>query len=281
MAAHCTSGTPSTAPIRTSSASTSSTGRPPASPAAPSSSRQRRVDMVCGTGAVSPIGQSNERRLTIWVASRRDGPGDRRAAGAAPGRRAVPAVGAPADRGGRVRRRRQPDVPPGAGHERAAAERRVVRAAGREGAAVAAAARSAASAPDPGAARAGRARRGLSVRVVGLSLARGRERERADDRGPDRSSRPRWRPSCARSQPSTRRAGRSRGATTSIAAARWRRTPTRRSRRSRRSATRSTATTQGGSGTTPSAPPGTVSPSGSTATSRRATCWSATAGSRR
>ena len=45
VAAHCTSSSPSARPIRRNSDSTSSTGRPLASPAVPSASRQRRIDV--------------------------------------------------------------------------------------------------------------------------------------------------------------------------------------------------------------------------------------------
>ena len=93
----------------------------------------------------------------------------------------------------------QPDVPARLRAERAAAERRLVRAAGREGAALAAGAGAAAPAADPDAGRAGRARRGLSVPLVGLPLARGLARGERADRRPGRASPPSWPASCARS----------------------------------------------------------------------------------
>src|SRR4051812_29093990 len=93
----------------------------------------------------------------------------RPAAGGGP----VPAVGGSAGRAGRARRLGQPDLPPRLGAVAAAAERRLVRAAGRQGADVAAASGGAPATGDPAARRARRAGRGLSVSVVGVPVARG------------------------------------------------------------------------------------------------------------
>ena len=89
----------------------------------------------------------------------------------------------PADRAGRARRLGQPHLPARRRPDRAAAERRLVRAPGREGAALAAGAGSAAPAADPGAGRQGRARRGLSVRR-GRSTAGSTARPRREPRSP-------------------------------------------------------------------------------------------------
>src|SRR5436190_11646236 len=91
---------------------------------------------------------------------------DRRRAGAAAGRQPVSRVRGAADRRGGGRRLGQPDVPAGPRAVGPAADRPVVRAAGRQGAGLAARAGAAAPAPDSGAGRAWRARGRLPVSVV-------------------------------------------------------------------------------------------------------------------
>ena len=89
-----------------------------------------------------------------------------------------PQLAGPADRARRRRRRGQPDVPARRRPLGAPAERRLVRAPGREGAALAARARAAASTADPRAGRA-RPRRARAIPTRGRCTAGWRGRPRA------------------------------------------------------------------------------------------------------
>ena len=127
---------------------------------------------------------------------------------------------------------------------------RLVRPAGRQGAALAAGARPAASAAHSDAGGQGRARLRVPVPVVGVSLARRRAGVEGADR---RSARLRVHAGRVPHRPAPRRRDRGAGArasTTSTAAARWAPTRRRPSGRSTRSATRSPPTRSGGCGTT-------------------------------
>ena len=180
---------------------------------------------------------------------------------------------------GRARRPGHRTLPARVRADRPAAERGLVRPAGREGAALAAGARPAAPAADPGPGGRGGARRRLSPpRSVyrwldvepALVVPVGDLDGLRDCAGPLPE----------RARPVDATGGPEPESTTSSAAARWAPTRARRWRRSRRSATRSRAMTCCASGRTPCPRRGTASRSGSTATSPPETCSSARAGGR-